>query len=159
MTITANDIFSVFAKLQLWFHMSHFYRQPGFYDGVDEMIEMFTDADAAYDIIINRVMTDPDEFYEQEAEVDSRSIPDDYDRDMEDWLEECSQIGDLFFCIAVCVVAYELHGTTAIHLIETLQELMENDTERDRYRAVLSTMADLRTNVEEVLSTHNPVVA
>ena len=55
-TITANEIFYAFAKLQLWFHMSHFYRQPGFYDGVDEMIEMFAgaDPDAAYNIIIDR---------------------------------------------------------------------------------------------------------
>ena len=160
-TITANEIFYAFAKLQLWFHMSHFYRQPGFYDGVDEMIEMFAgaDPDAAYNIIIDRVMADPDEFYEQQAEVEANTIPDDYDRDMEDWIEECSQIGDLFFCIAVCVVAHELYGTSAVHLIDTVQELAESDAEKDRFRAILSTMTDLRINVEELLSTRKPVVA
>lgn len=155
--ITVNDIYSVFTKLKLWFHMSDQYREVGFYDGIDEMIALFDNGEAAYDLIIKRVMTEPHQLYKQMEEEDYKTLPRDYHGDMEDWLNECSEIDDLYFCIAVCIVAYELYDTAAVDLVHTLRELMETENERARYRAVISAMTDLRIDIDALLTTRKAV--
>ena len=40
--VTTQEIIYAFAKLQLWFDLSPLYRLNGFFDGVDEMVDIST---------------------------------------------------------------------------------------------------------------------
>ena len=143
-----NEIFTAFAKLQLWFHLSHYYRLPGFFNGVFEIFEAFGDNnfDAAHNIIVERVLTDPEELREIERMHVEQDMPETYEGDMDDWVEECSQVSDLFFCVAVYLFAHLAPCEDADCLVETLDDLAETESERAHFLAVMSTILDLRTD-------------
>ena len=144
--VTTQEIIYAFAKLQLWFDLSPLYRLNGFFDGVDEMIDYFNNVSAAYMFVLDRVATAPEKLKVSEAKFHKGHYPENYDGTIEDWIEERSQISDLFFCIAVCRLACLSHDEVATKFEKHLKDKKMSKSALARLKAVLSTMDDLRVD-------------
>ena len=158
--ITAQEVFNTYAKLELWFELSPNYRRKGFFDGVDDMIEAFYDGeeDAVYKIIKTRLLNSPTQIKEKNREIEKSTMPDDYPWGLEDWVQENQEVGDLFFCIAVSMLAHEPGMSTLERLVARIGERLYKKGGRGRLMAVLSTAYDLNTDVDELLRTRKAVI-
>ena len=144
--VTTKEIIYAFAKLQLWFDLSPLYRLNGFFDGVDEMVDYFNNVSAAYMFVLERVLIAPEKLKANEAEFNKGQYPKNYDGTMEDWVDECGQISDIFFCIAVCRLVRLSHDEVAIEFDKHLKDKKMSKSALARLKAVHSTMDDLRVD-------------
>lgn len=157
--ITVQEVFNTYAKLKLWFELSPNYRRKGFFDGIDDMMKAFSHDDgAAYDIVKARLLNSPARIKEKNREIEEGTMPDDYPWSLEDWVQETQEVDDLFFCIAVCVLAHEPGMRALERLVARIGERLYKKGGRGRLMAVLSTAYDLNTDVDELLRTRKAVI-
>ena len=157
--VTTKEVIYAFAKLEPVFNLSPLYRMGGFFDQLDEMIARFEGkTEVAYRTVAERAMTAPEKLRGKEAEFDKTQYPTGYDGTVEDWLEECSQIGDILFCVAVCILAHLPDKETIDGVCGYIKGKVSKSA-MARMKAIGSTMNDLRTGVNKLFSADANVVA
>ena len=148
LNINKMDLFHAFAKLELPFMLYDGYRiSVGEFDDrpmYEDFVFDTTDVDSIYQVIIDRILTDPEEL--KIVLPDIQYIP---GKTTLVEMFEVVHIADINFprevefCAAVCAVSHKMAGTSYKGLVERIIPQLVDEAQCDRLRAVRAAMFDI----------------
>lgn len=149
LNINKMDLFLAFAKLELPFMLNEDYRtcvgEFDFRPMYEDYVFDATDADTIYQLIIDRILTDP-----KELKIVMPDIPHGPGRPTVAEMFEVAHIGytqfsrEMEFCAAVCAVSHEMAGTSYKGLVERIKPQIVDEAQNYRLFAVRAAEYDIK---------------